>query len=287
MEYHYFFIDSLNIEGFTGKILYGLLLLAGAWLACSITTRILENPKGIFGKISDKIEKTLYRYFIRIKNVLIFFIAIIIYSSIVPGLRNLLTPIMASAGAMALIAGFAAKTTIANFVSGLLIAVYRPVKLGDRVELEEQYCTIEEITLRHVIGLTLQNTRILIPNSKLDEMILVNYSITDPRVLCTLKLGVSYDTDIDLARRLILEEAETCPYRDSEAEPPFVRVISHEDFSIGLRLYLWTPEPDNLRLARFWLLEKIKKRFDAEGVEIPFPYRTIVYKKDLPSPRKE
>ena len=258
-----FIISLFDPQTPAGIIIIGLIILIAAWITCLITTFLLERPAGLLEKFKNRIDLTFYRYFIRIKNV------------------------MASAGAMAIIAGFAAKATIANFVAGLFIAFYRPVKIGDKVEIEGQYCTIEEITLRHTIARSLQDTRILIPNAKLDEMTLVNYSIIDPRVLCTLELGVSLDTDIDLARRLILEEAETCPHIDKNSTAPVVRVISCENFSIGLRLYLWVSEPDDLRLARFWLLEKIKQRFDSEGVEIPFPYRTLVYKKDLPPPPKE
>jgi len=73
---------------------------------------------------------------------------------------------------------------------------------------------------------------------------------------------------------------------------PLVRLlisqgVSHGDFSIGLRIYLWVPNSEDSRMAKFWLLERVKKRIDREGVEIPFPYRTLVYKKDLPPPPKE
>ena len=70
-------------------------------------------------------------------------------------------------------------------------------------------------------------------------------------------------------------------------EQPWVKVISHGDFSIGLRLYMWCPNMDEYWSARWWMLEAVKKRFDAEGVEIPFPYRTLVNKKDLPPPRQD
>jgi len=284
MDRNYFILNLIDTQTYTGVIITGVLILLAACITCFITTYLLERPGGLLGKFKNKIDLTFYRYFIRIKNVLIFIIAVYIYSVFIPGLKNLVAPIMASAGAMAIIGGFAAKSTIANLVAGLLIVFYRPVKMGDKIEFDGQYCTVEEITLRHTIARTLEDTRILIPNSALDEMILVNYSIIDPRVLCTLVFGVSLDTDIDLARRIILEEAEMCPHRDKKADSPMVKVISCENFSIGLRLYLWVPKPDEMRLARFWLLEKVKKRFDEEGVEIPFPYRTIVYKKDLPLP---
>jgi small conductance mechanosensitive channel len=118
-------------------------------------------------------------------------------------------------------------------------------------------------------------------------MTLMKYSIIDPRMLCTVELGISYDTDIDLARDLIFEEVHNCPHRDESAEEaPWVKVISHSDFSIGLRVYVWVKNVADDYSTRFWLFEHIKKRFDREGIEIPFPYRTVVYKKDLPPPRR-
>jgi len=141
--------------------------------------------------------------------------------------------------------------------------------------------------LRHTIVLTWQHKRLIIPNEIIDNMTLINYSIIDPVMLCTVELGISYDSDIDLARSLILEVVNNCPYRMKKADEPWVRVISHGEFSIVLRLYVWVPDIDSEWMAKFWLLENIKKRFDREGVEIPFPYRTLVYKNDLPAPRQK
>jgi small-conductance mechanosensitive channel len=212
--------------------------------------------------------------------------AALFYASLVPGLRALVGTMMAGAGITALIVGFAAKSTLANLISGISLAIYRPLRIGDRVDIDGEYCTVEDITLRHTIVRTWEHKRLIIPNEKLDSMTITNYSIVDPRILCRVEMGVSYDTNIDLARRLILEEAKECPHRERDAEDPWVRVISHGDFSIGIRLYIWTPDMDSSWQTRFWVLEHVKKRFDKEGVEIPFPYRTLVYKKDLPPAQK-
>jgi small-conductance mechanosensitive channel len=215
-------------------------------------------------------------------------LAFLIYASLVPTLKAMMGAMIAGAGITALVVGFAAKSTLANLIAGLSLAVYRPIRIGDKVNIDGEFSTVEDITLRHTIVRTWQQRRLIIPNAKLDEMTLINLSIIDPRMKCTVEMGVSYDTDIDLARRLILDEAMKCPHRDPEGEDdPYIRVISHGDFSIGLRLYVWVKDADDSYSAKFWLLEHIKKRFDREGVEIPFPYRTLVYKKDLPAPRKE
>jgi small-conductance mechanosensitive channel len=249
---------------------------------------MLKKLNWVTGKLKRKIDETVIHYSIRIKNLLVVLLALFIYVSLVPDLRALFGTMVAGAGITALIIGFAAKSTMANLISGLSLAIYRPVRIGDTVTIENEYGTVEEITLRHTIVITWENKRLIIPNSKLDEMTLVNYSIIDPRMMCRVELGVSYDTDIDLARRLILDEVGKCPFIDKDAaDEPAVRVISHGDFSIGLRVYVWVKTVKEMWSTRFWLLENIKKRFDKEGVEIPFPYRTIVYKKDLPPPPRE
>lgn len=279
--------NLINPATMGGALLLAVAVFILTWIACIITTRLLRRPNWVTGTLKRKIDETVIHYTIRVKNLFIVIIAIFIYASFVPQLKALFSTMLAGAGITALIIGFAAKSTMANLISGLSLAIYRPIHIGDSVTIENEYGTVEDITLRHTIVLTWEHKRLVIPNSKLDEMTLVNYSIIDPRMKCIVELGVSYDTDLDLARRLILEEIEKCPYQYMDAEDPLVRVISHGDFSIGLRVYVNVKDADDMWLTRFWLYENIKKRFDREGVEIPFPYRTLVYKNDLPPPPRE
>jgi len=288
MGFNGFLIHKLINPGtYVGALALALIMIIAASAACAITTRLLSKPIRGMGRIKGKIDKTIAHYLIRAKNLLIWITAFFIFASLVPGLKALVSTMVAGAGITALLMGFAAKSTLANLIAGLSIAVYRPIRIGDKVSIEGKYSTVEEITLRHTIVRTLQHDRVIIPNAQLDEMTIINYSIIDSRMLCTVELGISYDTDIDLARRLILEEANNCPYLDSNADEPLVMVISHGDFSIGLRTYLRVPNSEDSRMAKFWLLENIKNRFNKEDVEIPFPYRTLVYKKDFPPPRRE
>jgi small conductance mechanosensitive channel len=288
MNFEWFSLYSLiDPRTYPGAFVIAIAIIILSWITCVITTRLILRTKWVIGKLKAKIDKTVIHYIVRVKNLLIVILALIIYASLVPGLRALFGTMLAGAGITALVVGFAAKSTMANLISGLSLAIYRPFRIGDMVDIEGQYGTVEDITLRHTIVLTWQKKRLIIPNAKLDEMTLINYSIIDPRIICTVEMGVSYDTDIDLARRLILEEAFKCPHRDLKGDDPIVRIISHGDFSIGLRVYVWVPSVVEMWLARYWLYEHVKKRFDREGVEIPFPYRTVVYKKDLPPARRE
>jgi small conductance mechanosensitive channel len=271
----------------TGALALAVLIFFLAWLASAVTSGLLRRPLWTVGKLKRKVDQTVVRYIMRLKNLIIFLIAIFIYASLVPSLKALVGTMIAGAGITALVLGFAAKSTLANLISGLSLAIYRPFHIGDIVTIENEYGTVEDITLRHTIVRTWEYKRLIIPNEKIDSMTLINYSIIDPTMLCIVEMGVSYDTDIDLARRLILDEAHKCPHRNEKADEPWIRVIAHDDFAIRLRLYVWVPDVNAMWLARFWLLENIKKRFDREGVEIPFPYRTVVFKKDLPPARRD
>ncbi len=288
MNWHWLSSEKLVDPGtFLGALALAAFIFLIAWLGAFITTRLIQRAHWVMGKLERKVDQTVILYTTRIKNLIIFIVAAMFYASLIPALRALVGTAMAGAGITALVIGFAAKSTLANLISGLSLAIYRPFRIGDIVAIENEYGTIEDITLRHTVVCTWELRRLIIPNEKIDSISLINYSIVDPRMLCRVEMGVSYDTDIDLARRLILEEAYRCPYRDTEANDPVVRVISHGDFSIGLRLYLWVSDVDNYWSGKWWILEEVKKRFDREGVEIPFPYRTVVYKKDLPPAPRE
>ena len=288
MDWGWLSLDKLMNPGTNiGAAALAIFVFFMALLTSVISTHLLRRPIWTVGKLKRKIDQTVIRYITRIKNLVIFLVALLVYASLVPGLRALVGTMVAGAGITALVLGFAAKSTLANLVSGLSLAIYRPFHIGDMVTIENEYGTVEDITLRHTIVRTWEYKRLIIPNEKVDSMALTNYSIIDPTMLCITEFGVSYDTDIDLARRLMLEEANKCPHRDEKADEPWVRVIGHDDFAIRLRLYVWVPDVSSLWLTRFWLLENIKKRFDREGVEIPFPYRTVVFKKDLPPARRE
>jgi small conductance mechanosensitive channel len=269
-----------------GAIALAVVVALVAMSTSAILSRVLRRSRWVMGKLERKVDATVVRYVIHGKSLLIALAALIVYVSLVPELRGLLGTLLAGAGVLAIVVGFAAKSTLSNLISGMAIAVYRPVRIGDKIDIEGEYGTVEDITLRHTIVRTWEHKRLVIPNERLDTLTLVNHSIIDPKMLCRVEIGVSYDTDIDLARRVMLDEAARCPHLKADGAAPWMRVVSHGEFAIGLRLYAWVPDVDELWLCRFWLLEQIKKRFDAEGIEIPFPYRTLVYKKDLSPPRR-
>lgn len=148
--------------------------------------------------------------------------------------------------------------------------------------------------MRHTIIRTWDNRRIVVPNSKIDEQEIVNFSLKEEKVLWTINIGISYDSDIDKAKKIMTDEAMKHPSnlvnqltkKEGKEYGSFVRVTECGDFAVNLRLYFWAEEAWVAWRTGYDLIESIKKEFDKKGIEIPFPYRTIVYKKDLERKKK-
>jgi small-conductance mechanosensitive channel len=247
-----------------------------------------------FRKISEKrrkpIDGTRHRMIRNIVRAVIYVLGFLLILSFIPELKNLSLALFAGAGFAGIVVGLAAQNAFSNILSGIFLAIFEPFRLGDRVKISEEYGTIEDITLRHTVLKTWDNRRLVIPNAQINEASIVNYSMIDEKILMHFDMGISYDSDIDLARKIMMEEAMKHPdLLDVQEHAEFldqkdvakVRVMGTGDFSVNLRLYAWTKDKPTAMKMQFDLIESIKKRFDKEGVEIPFPYRTIVYKKDL------
>lgn len=239
-----------------------------------------------------RIDETQFVILQRLAIFVVYVIGIVLAAMMVPGFSALGVSLLASAGVVAIVVGFAAQQTFSNIISGIFIAIFRPFSVGDKITIKEDYGTVEDITLRHTVIKTWKNERIVVPNSKISEEYITNYSMKDVKMLGTLDIGISYDSDIDKARKIMAEEAEKHPGvmkevqgDDSEflsrEEVIKVRLTELSDFSQNMRLYYWSEDKPTSIKVKFDLTEAIKKRFDREGIEVPFPYRTVVYKKDI------
>jgi small-conductance mechanosensitive channel len=273
-------LRSLDPSTALGAFLWAVIVGAAAWVLSTLLTHLLRRTHPTNGKLGVRMDRTMLRYIIHMKTIAIFLLALLVYVSILPGLRALFGTLLASAGVSALVLGFAAKSTLANLISGMALAVYRPFRIGDKVLIDGEYGEVEDITLRHTIVKTWEHKRLVIPNEKIDGMSIINYTILDQTMLCRVEVRISYSSDIEHARKVFTEQALQCPYRETTAEEPWVRVVEHQDVGVVLRVYMWVADVDNAWLGRFWLLENLKNACDREGIEIPLPYRVLVDRTD-------
>jgi small-conductance mechanosensitive channel len=236
------------------------------------------------------LSETRHRILKRLIQVFIFLVALGIIIYLIPPLRALSYSMLAGAGIAAVIIGFAVQKSFANIFAGLFIGIYEPFRIGDYIKIGEQSGTVEDITLHHTVIREWRNIRYVIPNSIISEETIENFTLSTPKVFHTFEIGISYDSDVDLARKIILEEVNKheeviSPEEKVDgkivAQEPNVKVIDWGESSIRLRVGFWVNHPFLGWRVKFDVLENVKKRFAKEGVEIPYPYRTLVYKKDM------
>lgn len=251
-----------------------------------IATKVIKNNADKL-----KVDPTNFSFLKNSLSFIIYFIALIVIFRHIPSLRSFGSALFAGAGIIAAIIGFASQKAFSNIITGIFILIFKPYRVGDVIEISNgRIGTVEEITLRHTVIKDFKNERIIVPNTVISDDIIINSSITDSKIQCRIEVGISYDSDIDLAMQIMREECEKHPllidnrtHEDLANDVPLVRVavIALADFSVNLRASAWTGSFSDAFQMRTDLLKIIKERFDFEGVEIPFPYRTIVYKKDM------
>ncbi len=287
------FIDSLHID------LRLVLLIIFILIATIIATRSVRwLISKSFESAQDKLnlDATRYRFFKNAASFIIWLIAIGAIVSLIPKLKTLAISLFAGAGILVAIIGFAAQQAFSNIINGIFIVMFKPFRVGDLIKIGTlDYGVVEDITLRHTILNSFENKRIVIPNSIVGNETIINDSIKDSNTCRFIEFGISYDSDVDLATKIIQEEAvkhkfcidhRTKKEKKEGVPQVMVRLISLGDFSVNLRAYAWTSDPLNVFQMHGDINKAVKKRFDAEGIEIPFPYRTLVYKNDLPKNAK-
>lgn len=206
----------------------------------------------------------------------------------IPELKKIGLGLLTSAGIFAAIIGFASQAAFSNIISGIFIVLFKPFRVGDILRLEPNYLgEIEDITLRHTILRDFENKRYIIPNSLISSQVLHNYSITDERISNLLIFGVAYDADVDLAMKIIQDEAEkhrfcfdnrTQEEIETGVRKTDVRMVEWADSAVKLRLKVWATDVESGFVMKTELLKIIFDKFKEANIEIPYPHQTIVMK---------
>ncbi len=179
------------------------------------------------------------------------------------------------AGALSIGIGFGLQNIVNNFVSGLIILVERPIKVGDRIEVAGAQGKITKISARSTTVNTNDNIDIIVPNSEFISGQVINWSQADNLIRFRIPVGVAYGTDIDLVMSVLEEAARQVP-EVLEDPAPSARFLSFGNNALELEVRVWT----ELRLHRRGLITsdvncKIYKNLMKHGISIPFPQRDI------------
>jgi small conductance mechanosensitive channel len=182
------------------------------------------------------------------------------------------TSFVAVLGAAGLAVGFALQGSLANFAAGVLILILRPYKTGDVIEAAGVIGKVTSIELFTTIITAPDNIKILVPNGKVYSDVIKNITANPTRRL-DLVVGIGYDSSMKKAHELLTEMLNE-DARVLEDPVPTIAVAELADSSVNFVVRPWVKKEDYWPL-KFDLTEKIKETFDANGIEIPFPQRTV------------
>ncbi|WP_267642761.1 mechanosensitive ion channel family protein [Haloarchaeobius amylolyticus] len=188
----------------------------------------------------------------------------------VAGFGVVLAAFATLAGALALAVGFAAQDLIANFVAGVFIIQDEPFEVGDWIEWDGNSGVVREIELRVTKLDTFDNELVTVPNADLAGTAVVNNVANETRRV-TYNFGIGYGDDVELAREVIVEEGASID--GVLAEPaPTAPVTDLGDSAVVLQGRIWIdPDESSYGAVRTEFVERVKDRFDAEGIDMPYP----------------
>lgn len=179
------------------------------------------------------------------------------------------------AGAIGVGIGFGLQNITNNFISGLIILFERPIKVGDRIEVNDVYGDVIKISARSTMVLTNDNISIIVPNSQFIDNAVINWSHNDRNIRFNIPVGVSYREDPSKIKRILLGVVKANEGVLKFPEPD-VLFEKYNDSSIDFNLRVWTSQYINKpNVLKSQLYYEIFKRFGEEKVEIPFPQRDL------------
>jgi small conductance mechanosensitive channel len=279
------------IPGIWGYILFSVIVLTIAVVVGRSLRFIMGRMiRGASTKL--KVDPTKYNFLKNAVEFIVYIIALIVLFNSIPTLKSYGAALFAGAGVLAAIVGFASQSAFSNIISGIFIVIFRPFSVGDRVKVGQLYSgDVEDITLRHTVIKDFENRRIVIPNSVINNETIIN-STLENEVLCMfIELGLSFDSNLDQALRIMQEEAMKHPDcldnrtpEEIESGVPQVRVrlVNISETALQLRAGAWAKDPATGFAMKCDLLRSIKLRFDEAGLSLARPQQTVYLKQQTP-----
>ena len=240
-----------------------MILVIGRW-AAKLVTRIIEKLT-----TRARVDETLVKF---VSNMAYWAMLVMIIVAAIDQVGIDTTSFAALIAASGLAVGLALQGSLSNFAAGVMIILFKPIRVGDYAEAGGTAGVVEEIQIFHTMMRTGDNKQIIIPNSMITGDTITNFSAKDTRRI-DLVIGCGYDDDLPAVKRFLEEVLET-EEEILEDPEPIVRVHELGDSSINFVVRPWVPSSEYWEV-KWSLTEKIKLGFDERGFTFPFPSRDV------------
>lgn len=240
-----------------------IVLIVGVKLIGFIKKFIRKSPK--LNRLDDGVRSFLSSF-----AVVALYIVLFITIAMMLGIPT--TSFITALASCGVAIGLAMQGSLSNFAGGLMLLLFKPFKIGDFIDAGGTCGTVTDITVVYTIITTADNKVITIPNGTLTNSVIINYSVKDTRRV-DLTFDASYDSDIDKVKEIIegVIFSHELVLKDPE---PFIRLSAHNASALTYTVRVWTKSADYWTV-NFDLLEGVKKEFDKNNIEIPFPQMDV------------
>ncbi|MGJ5620983.1 mechanosensitive ion channel family protein [Sulfitobacter sp. MF3-043] len=261
--------DLLTLEflaGAVGSVLAAIAILLVGWIVSAWLQRRVQH----LGKKHKHLDEMLFDFLASIVRYVVLGFAVLFVLNTF-GVQT--TSVVALIGAAGLAIGLALQGTLSNVAAGVMLIMFRPIKIGDFVDIGGEMGTVKQINLNFTELADLSNVQVIVPNSKVWGNVITNYSVNETR-RAEWTFGVGYGANLksaeEIIRKTIMADAR------AHADPdPFIQVTNLGDSSVDFLVRVWCDAGDYFAFKAD-MTRQVKEALDAGGVDIPFPTRTIV-----------
>lgn len=255
---------ALNGIAWAAKLAGALLvLLIGRWVALGLA-RSADRALG-----RSRLEPTLARFLTRMLGAVLLVVVVMAALDII-GIRT--TSLVAILGAAGLAVGLALQGSLSNFAAGVMIVSFRPFRVGHFIEAAGVKGIVEEISIFHTILRTPDNLQVIVPNAKVNDGTITNFS-TKPTRRVDLTIGISYDDDLQVARSTIRRVVEANE-KILKEPAPIIGPMNLAASAVEIVVWVWVNAPDFLAV-KFHLVETLKVELEKAGCSIPFQQHDV------------
>ncbi len=266
-----------NILKLANSSILVLIIVSFFWIMANVLSTFADE---YIHSITEELPTSIVRNLIKLTTITI---------GVLMALQSVgisIAPILAALGIGGLAVALALQDTLANLFAGIHIILTRQIRKGDYVKLESgDEGFVEDITWRNTVIKTLPNNMVIIPNTKIATSIVTNFNLPHLNLSVPVEVMVSYSSDLEKVERITVEVAREVQRTVKGAKKdfePFIRYKGFGDSSINLVVTLMAESFVDQFLIKHEFIKRLKKRYDEEGISIPFPQRDV-WLKNFPS----
>ncbi|MDD3268114.1 MAG: mechanosensitive ion channel family protein [Syntrophomonadaceae bacterium] len=295
--------DDIMVSALKGMILFWLLLIGvyaslrwafgdASWMnplvkilvslaILSITLVVMRITTGYVNTFSKKAEGILpsTSIFANLTKTIILIIGILI---MLQYLGISITPVLTALGVGGLAVALALQDTLSNVFAGIHILLSQQIKMGDYIKLDSgEEGFVSDISWRNTSIRMMSNNMLLIPNSRLSNALITNHELPEHEMGVLINVGVAYSSDLERVEDIVCDVAREVMKGIIEGVPefePFIRYHTFSESSIDFTVILRTKTFTGQYMVKHEFIKRLHRRFNEEGIEIPFPIRTLYLK---------